>query len=231
MSLDSVSAEVKITWNGSVLRHGEAIGSTPINHTSHVTRSMLSLHPIWLIVTRGDITYEVALTCLINARQHSSFKQVFDHIICHVSHQRRFSMAMSSENSETETEVSSSESEAEYSIESLSYDELVEKVKLAKLDYHIHHTNMHAVIKTIFEYRNVPAAARMTTSVKIRVEDDGIVYESTRVPLTELHIEEECCRNKMREAQALFRVLESRRQELLKSKREGQASTNSMYPY
>lgn len=131
---------------------------------------------------------------------------------------------MSSEHSETETEeVSTSESEAEYSIESLSYDELVEKLKSAKLDYYIHHTNMHAVTKTIFENRNVPAAARMTTKVRIMVEDGGIVYESRRVALAELHIEEECCRNKMREAQALCRVLESRRQELLKARKEGQS--------
>lgn len=115
---------------------------------------------------------------------------------------------------------SSSESEEEYCIESLSYDDLVAKLELAKLDYYIHHTNMHAVTRTIFENRHVPAAARATTRVRVMIEDQGVMYYSEPIALTDLQEEEDNCRMKMREAQAKCRALEARRQELLKERRE-----------
>lgn len=117
---------------------------------------------------------------------------------------------------------SSLESEEDYTIESLSYDELVVKLELAKLDYYIHHTNMHAVTRTIFENRHVPAAARATTRVRVMVEDQGIMYHSGRIALTDLQEEEDICRMRMREAQTKCRALEARRQELLMERKAEQ---------
>ncbi|MCJ1302788.1 hypothetical protein MMC08_005593 [Hypocenomyce scalaris] len=120
--------------------------------------------------------------------------------------------------SSSESEDEDQQSPSTIDISDLSYDELVAKQQGLKLDYHIHHTNMHAVTKTIFQNRNVPEASRATTKVKVIVEDDGKVYKSRRVALTELPREEECCRGMMREALEEYRLLELRRQEMLKER-------------
>ena len=202
-----------MNWNGIDLEPGEVLMNRatvdPISqltqaHTYHSRRSHTP--HVFVRVKQRTVT-------------HPLFNESRTKVSLRSTIAPRFPAAMSSQASESELS-SLSESEAEYSIEYLSYNDVVAKLRNAKLDYYIHHTNMHAVAKTIFENRNVPPAARATTKVRIRVEDHEVVYESRPVALTDLQEEEEDCRRSMREAQAECRALESRRQELLKERKK-----------
>lgn len=131
---------------------------------------------------------------------------------------------MSSQAAETEGS-STTESKTDYSIEFSYYDELVMMLEYAKLDYYVEHISLQAVTKTLFKYRNIPAAFRATTNVR-KVDRDGKeVRDGIQVTLTDLELEEESCRREMREAETKGRALESQIKELVKERRNAVGET------